>query len=283
MSKASRLVPVLAALAIVAAGCIAPAGGGGTSAPTSGLVVRIAYANGFVPVMFQHLALPIISIYGDGRVIAQGAQIESYPGPLLPAVVEYQLPDGAIERILADAEDAGLTDEDVHYPATMVADAPDTVITVRTDGRTVVSSFNALGADEGATPDEKAERLKALEFVETVGVADMSYGPAVGGTAGFEPDAIRLFVQDGAPLNEDPALTQQPAAWPLATPLASFGENVEDYGITPVRCAVVSGDDLSTLWPALRSANQLTPWQSEGEAYTLYVRPLLPDEPATCD
>jgi hypothetical protein len=283
MPGTARLVALIATGALIAAACTTNGGGGGTAAPSSGLVARVSYAGGFIMPIYDYLRLPTVSVYADGRIIAEGPQIEIYPGPLLPAIVAYQLPDGAVDRILADAEAADLTDEDVHYPATMVADAPDTVITIRIDGRTVVSSFNALGADEGASPEEKAEREQALAFVNGLQIADTTYGPAVGSTEDFVPDAIRLLVQDGAPLNEDPQLSQQPADWPLDTPLGSFGAAVDNSVLPDVRCGIVSGDDLATLWPALMAANQLTPWQSDGGEYTLMVRPILPDEPATCD
>lgn len=283
MLRSARLVALVAAAALVATACSTSGGGGGTATPSSGLVARVAYSGGFIMPIYQYLRIPVVSVYGDGRVIVEGPQIEIYPGPFLPAILQYQLPDGAVARLLADAETAGLTDEDVYYPATMVADAPDTVITIKVDGRTVVSSFNALGADEGASPEEKAERQAALDFVNGLHVADLTYGPAVGSTDDFVPDAIRLYVQDGAPMNEDPGLVQQPVEWPLETALATFGAAVNDSVLPGVRCGIVSGADLTTLWPTLQAANQLTPWQSDGGEYTLMVRLVLPDEPATCD
>jgi len=44
-------------------------------------------------------------------------------------------------------------------------------------------------------------------------------------------------------------------------------------------CGTVSGQALSALLlPAVREANQLTPWVSGGERYRILFRPLLPDE-----
>ncbi len=282
MRHTVRLVALATIAVLAVTACTAANGGGGTASPQSGLVARVAYTGGFTMPIFQRTRLPIVSVYGDGRVIVEGPQIEIYPGPLLPAVLQYQVPLDAVERILADAETAGLTDEDVFWPATMVADAPDTVITIKVDGRTVVSSFGALGADEGASPEEKTEREQALGFVNGLQTADAKYGPPVGAIEDFAPDAIQLYVQDGAPLNEDPQLLQQPATWPLEASLASFGEPVDEMVLPGVRCGIVSGPDLTALWPAPKAANQLTPWQSDGGEYTLMVRPILPDEPATC-
>ena len=69
--------------------------------------------------------------------------------------------------------------------------------------------------------------------------------------------------------------------WPLATPLAEFGTPaVPDRGIAGLRSGVVLGDDAKTLGPFLAEANALTPIVSGGKPYTIFVRPLLPDESA---
>jgi hypothetical protein len=69
--------------------------------------------------------------------------------------------------------------------------------------------------------------------------------------------------------------------WPLQTPLAEFGTPaVPDRGIAGLRSGVVLGDDAKTLGPFLAEANALTPIVSNGKPYTLFVRPLLPDESA---
>ena len=68
-------------------------------------------------------------------------------------------------------------------------------------------------------------------------------------------------------------------AWPLTTPLATFGAPpIQGGGLNGTRCGVVEGTDAATLRPLLEKANQLTPWTSGGKTYSLRVRPLLPDE-----
>ena len=62
-------------------------------------------------------------------------------------------------------------------------------------------------------------------------------------------------------------------------PLAAFGSPaVPDRGIPGLRMGVVAGADAVTLGAALAQATQLTAFTSGGRAYTLYARPLLPDE-----
>ena len=64
--------------------------------------------------------------------------------------------------------------------------------------------------------------------------------------------------------------------WPVPeTDFATFGEPSEQGWM----CGTVSGQALSALLlPAVREANQLTPWVSGGERYRILFRPLLPDE-----
>jgi hypothetical protein len=67
--------------------------------------------------------------------------------------------------------------------------------------------------------------------------------------------------------------------WPLATALDAFGTPaVPDRGLSGLRTGIVSGADAATLAPFLARASVVTPITSGQQAYTLYVRPLLPDE-----
>jgi hypothetical protein len=88
--------------------------------------------------------------------------------------------------------------------------------------------------------------------------------------------AYRIFVAPGAPAGDTPAA---PVAWPLATALADFGTPaVPDRGIAGLRSGIVHGEDAATLAPVLARATAITPFTSGGASFTLYVRPLLPDE-----
>ena len=85
-------------------------------------------------------------------------------------------------------------------------------------------------------------------------------------------------MSDGAPVDEQ-ALGQEPIAWPLSEPLATFGETMPAL-IMGERCGVVTGDDVDVLLPLFQEANTLTPWTDDGAAFGIAVRPLLPGEPA---
>ena len=107
---------------------------------------------------------------------------------------------------------------------------------------------------------------------------DETWGAPATQATTYVPTAFRIFVAPGAPA-ADPTVSQPPAAWPLSTPLADLGTPaVPDRGIAGLRQAAVFGADAATLAPVLERATTLTAFTSGGAAYTLYVRPLLPDE-----
>jgi hypothetical protein len=64
-------------------------------------------------------------------------------------------------------------------------------------------------------------------------------------------------------------------SWPGTSVLSTLGNPGELAG---ERCGVITGEELTRLMPLARRANQLTPWRSDGEAWALVLRPLLPDE-----
>src|SRR5262245_8903970 len=96
---------------------------------------------------------------------------------------------------------------------------------------------------------------------------------SVGQDEPYQPTEMRVYV---VPYRADPELRQEPIDWPLDTPLSAFGEPLENDPNT--RCGVISGGEFDQVFAAAQSANQLTPWVSEGTKYGLILRPLLPDE-----
>ncbi len=297
---AAAAIPLI--LITLLAGCVAgPGATGATTPPTVGpsvpptgspsasatlptdpdtLVLQVRFEGGFVAPDYRFTAMPTVSIYADGRLIAPGAQIQIYPGPLLPAVLVTTLPAGTVERLLDDARAAGLAGgADAAYPPHGVADAPDTVFVVWTSTGATTTSFGALGMDQQDVPAaEQAARTAASAFA-----AKLSDPAIVGGATSiaYAPTAARIIVRDYA-ATPDPQLTQRPVAWPLATPLATFGAVVVEGSPETGRCGIVGGADLATLWPVLADANALTPFTGGGREYQLVVRPLLPHEAATC-
>jgi hypothetical protein len=93
----------------------------------------------------------------------------------------------------------------------------------------------------------------------------------------FEIDRLQLYAGKAVVVPNSELPGEQPAIdWPLED-LATAGQPVENSPLE-VRCQVVEGDELATILPMLQNANSLQTFRSEGELYSLTVRPLLPGE-----
>jgi hypothetical protein len=246
------------------------------------LVLRIEVGGGLVAPGWILSELPTISIYGDGRVITRGPQIEIYPGPALPNLRVSRVSEDGLQRILAAAVEAGIVGRDASYPYPLIADAPTTTFHANAGGTTATVSAYALGLGEDTSvlaPEDAAARADLADFAAKLGDLPGWLGSGlVSSEAPYDFDAIRVFAQRATPAAQDPEPSPTIVDWPLATPLAEFGEPFRATAEPSMRCGVVTGDDLATIRPALESANQLTSWRSGGETWSLILRPLLPDE-----
>jgi hypothetical protein len=279
-----KIAAALATLALLTAACGRLNGGPGSGGddiphPTGAndLVLRIETGGGFVPIEYNLAAVPGISIYGDGRMIVQGPVIEIYPGPALPNLQVTQLSEDAVQAILAAAAEAGLMDGDASYGYDCVADAPTTTFTVVADGETSVVSAYALGFETtgGECPGtDTAAREDLLAFQTAMGdLRSLVPEGSIGEEEPYVPTEMRVFV---LPYLVDPSLPQAPIEWPVEGSLETFGEPLDV--VEGGRCGVVEGQELPELLEAAASANQLTPWTSDGDEHQLIFRPLLPDE-----
>lgn len=243
-------------------------------------MLRIDVGGGLAGPDQDALSIPQVSVYADGRVISQGAQIAIYPGPALPPLMLSRLSPAGVDRVLGKAAEAGLTGGDRHYPMRDVADVHTTTFTVMVEDAVHVVTAEGLGLEAGHEDQLDATELQARRAMLGFQVALTDLGGWLGRDViaeglPYEFDELRVFARPGLP-PEEPDLVQPTLEWPFSEPLASFGEPYpmgED-----ARCGTVSGDDLQTLLPLFMSANQSTPWESDGERYELLLRPLLPDE-----
>ena len=272
----------------VAAQNTTPAGDDPIAHPTGHdeVVLRVEVGGGLLPATAFLTAIPSFSLYGDGRVVVQGPVPAIFPGPALPNLRLTRLSEEGVQAILRAARDAGLLDRDARYVNMRVADAPTTTLTVSAGDRTTVVEAYALGiAEEGAPAAEREARRELARFVEALNdlPAWLPADAILEADVPFPVERLQVIVQPvdptrPAPAGPDADLVPDPVTWPLATPLADFGDPVTWPGLVAARCAVVEGTDAERLVAALEEANALTPWESEGTVYDLYPRPLLPDE-----
>jgi hypothetical protein len=250
------------------------------SAAAAALLLRITSEGGFIGPAASLAAIPTVSVYADGRVMTPGAIDTIYPGPLLPPVAIRDVGPAGAAAIVAAIRAAGLDKTSTAGPG-IPGDTGTTVFAVNVDGA-VVTTRIALGGGGpglpggGGNPDPAAIAAKALmdrltDPTETWGAANVPQSVLV-------PTAYRVYVAPGAPSGD--GSTSQPAVqWPLSTPLDQFGVPANpDRGITGLRQGAVFGADAAVLGPVLQAANSQTAFISGSNLYTLYVRPLLPDE-----
>jgi hypothetical protein len=259
--------------------------------PADELLLRVELKGGFVPVEYLLTSLPIASIYADGRVITTGPMIEIFPQPALPNLRQTVLTQAGIDRVLEEARKADLFEGSTHLDGPEITDLPDTVFTLNAEGISTVVSAYALGVDEtmlsaSANKEARAKLIELQSFLTDLPSHLSADGIKVSDQP-YEIERIRINALEFDPANppwDDPAMAQEPVAWPLSKPLSELGEALTDAYLAPgTRCAVLEGDDASNLVAALKAANQLTPWESQGGLYLLWNRPLLPDEPASCN
>lgn len=253
----------------------------GISYPTGAadLVLRLRYIGGFVAPAAHLVDLPVISVYGDGTVVVPGPQIAIFPGPALPNLQRATITPAGMQVLLEAARDAGLLGPDAHYDLGGIMDASSAEFTLNADGRVHTVSAYALmegsGSPQGSDPAVAEARSKLARFQAQLGSLEALLGGEMGSLSPYATESVQLLVSAGAPDNQ--GLTQRPTAWPLTTPLATFGKALPDL-FQGQRCGVVDGADIDLLMPLLQEANALTPWTDDGAAYGLLVRPLLPGE-----
>ena len=68
-------------------------------------ILVIEDTGGFVMVQAIATRFPSFALFGDGRVIMQGAQTLEFPGPALPALIERTLNEEGIQAVLDAVED----------------------------------------------------------------------------------------------------------------------------------------------------------------------------------
>jgi hypothetical protein len=255
------------------------------------LVFRMAHAGGFTPPEFQFTSLPVFSLTGDGRVIVQGAQIDIYPGPMLPALNVRRLTEEGVQKVLQLVADSGQfgASHDWRGAQSFVADASDAVFTLHAQDREVIVTAYALGTfapDDApaSVPAEEVAAHRALsalmdkltfpdEWLPAAAWADAAWRP-------YEASSLQLLVRsaDGDPPDDDGIGTNL-ADWPGPGEPATFGEQTNAF---EWRCGVVTGDTTRAWYELMATANQLTRFADGRHTFQVSVRPLLPDEPETC-
>jgi hypothetical protein len=294
-----RTIPVaiLATLAIVVAGCtgsIASPGATGSPLPagspsssgapshssgTSTLLLKVTSEGGFINPAANLAAPPTVAVYTDGRILTPGPVAAIYPGPLLPPITVRDVGPSGAGAILAAIRAAGL-DKPASGTPGIPGDSGTNVFTAVVEGVTTTSRFSGgqPGQPGGPVASGDDQRGAALALLDRLLDPAETWGAATAAQTPYVPTGYLIFVAPGGPAPDSQA-SQSPVAWPLATPLVDFGAPAAaDRGIAGLRQGTVLGADAAVLGPILQRATTLTAFTSGGSAFTLSVRPLLPDE-----
>ncbi|MBB3085920.1 hypothetical protein [Geodermatophilus sabuli] len=274
----SALRPAALALLLLLCACAQRGGDAGAPrAPAPGdpgrPVLLIEHVGGFVTPEMLASRLPLVGVYADGRVIAQGPVPAIYPGPALPNLQVWQLDADGVRTVVDRAVAAGVTDTgDLGSPP--LADAPATRFTLVTEEGTSVrevQSLLELPDDGGLTPEQRAVRGELMGLIDVLGSPDASLRAA--GPVSYRPSAVAAVVAEYAAAPE-PELVQPDSPWPGP---ALPGEPLEErLGLS---CVVARGADADAVLDAAGRANALTPWlAADGSRWALTLRPLLPHE-----
>lgn len=277
-----RIGPTLAALAVLAA-----CGGAGTpSSPdpsTTTLVVRAT-----VPLRLDRFdgsgAWGTYVAIVDGRVIAPGPITASFPGPVLPHLLQREISDAGIDAVLAAARDAGLLEgpTDLTGGAAPGAVVGHLVFVVDGAERRVVGDHTrqiACVTTPCVAPPGTPEAFAG--FWAALSDPSAWLAEELGVETPYDPDRLAILLTE--PML-DATLPPSSAAWPLEAPMSEFGSELPvPAGTAPARCGVVEGDDLAAMLFALRNANQLTRWTDPtGAERGIAARALLGGEPSPC-
>jgi hypothetical protein len=287
-----RTIAMLAAIAVVVAGCGGTVDPGGPTLPpgsivhaqgSDDLVIQVDNEGGFVAPSYTMKQIPQFTLFGDGGIFTPGVEPAIYPGPALPSIERQELTEEGLQAILARAIAAGLKDgtDYTDFGSTQVADAGTTVFTFAADGvrHTVkVYALSQLSERPDGMSTQEFQARQALEgFLNDLGTLEQ-WLPAgsLGDASPYTGEGARVFVSAYQP---DAQLQEPAQRWPLVAALGSFGDAT---GFMDTRCGIVTAQDWSaTLQPRAKSANELTPWTSDGQRYSISFRPLLPNE-TTC-
>ena len=240
----------------------APAGGYAHPTGADDIVIEVTYEGGFAPVEAIFTQLPSVLVSGDGRQFTPGAMTMIYPGPLVLPIQVGDIGEDGVQELLALADKYGLLQDREYEAPTNIADAPDTVVTIRTNDATYVHRAYALGIDMGLDGTQSTEvsddpRAQLQSFVDA---ATATTDPAA---QGYVPESYLVRATPVADLSVyDPEPTV--VAWPLEIDLATAAE-----------CLEIPAVDIAD---TLTDANQLTFFEQAGTAFQLAVKPLLPGD-----
>jgi hypothetical protein len=303
MSKLSRPA-ALAALVLVLVGCSSsgegtapPATAGASIAPSaspaatasssltdalehstapSDVILRYDEGGGMMMPSYTAANAPAFTLYGDGTLIFRDTM--AAPPPPIGSVVPVhpfrtaKMNEDQIQALLVFAlGEGGLGAARAEYMEMLVSDATTSVFTVNAGGVAKTVSVYALGHEQDGMADLLARKTLAKLRDHLL---DIDQGGTVQ-TDVYAPDRYRGYLFEGQPGVPDTK------AWPWPAVKTADFVAAGDPNAFPMPARVMTAAEIETLG--------IEPYQGgfiglplagpgDGKAYTLTVRPLLPDD-----
>ena len=229
------------------------------------MLLEVTNEGGFIAPSARLGQLPSVVVDTDGKIYTPAVDDSGTPKPI-PGVDMRDVGAAGAAAILQAIRDAGLNQngDDGGAPG----DTGVTIYTVQIDGDQFVNRVVASGPGRPGGGDDPATALlnRLLDPSQMWGATGVI-------TASYQPIAYRIYVAPTAEAGADSM------AWPLATAPVDFGSPATpDFGVTGLRSGIVVGDDAQAFASAVATASSQETLTSGGDAYQVWVRPLLPDE-----
>ncbi len=225
------------------------------------MLLRVQYVGGFAPPPIA--AVPLVSVYGDGRAIAADS-----PGDGAPALTPSSLrtlDPGALARLVRAAEQARLDESFRDRP---LPDARSVVVTFRSGARAVTSSFTGLSPRPEDAADVADRRARAAEYVTALNDLSKLAGPdGVSAPAPYVPERVALVVRPD--LGGAEATVKD---WPARE--VNLAERAAGG------CTVLGGPQATATVKALTGEDARTLWREAKANWRVIARPLMPDQNA---
>lgn len=253
------------------------------SPPNEGGLYLRAWETQALPPPSTFLSGPLVTV-SEGIWIDNMVAVPAiFPGPLLILQNARTITPAGEQAIIDQARELGLLEGPTDFTGGGVAPGGVTanLLLIIGDtrheligdpGRAKFCADGKLCPVDPGTPEAFAAFWSVLQDTSWL---EANLGP----NNRYQPERLAVLVVAPATANGD--IMPNKTEWPLDADFATFGAPF--VGGEDLRCAVVSGDDLAALLPALLNANQMTVFvDSAGVEKSLNVRALVPGEDPPC-
>ncbi len=242
------------------------------------VILRYEQGGGFVPMEFSASQAPGFTLYGNGVIVFQQL-LATFPEPDSRGIVHIhpwrtaKLDEGQVQELLGFALGAGgLGTARDSYVDNGIADAGNTIFTVRAGGLDKTVVVNALFEEQRPGPDSAA---RAAFYTVLQRLQDFDRGGTIPSDV-YVPERYR-----GVILERERTEDVKPVDWPWPTiKVADFKPGADGSGGAAFPHRAMTADEIAALniESTEGGLQGLVLKAPDGKLYTLILRPLLVEE-----